>query len=70
MQKLEKCLPVTPTFSKSLKRKQVCGTISGFAGNSKTTQLPITLWKSTTDAIVKNKSSRHLQTTGYLDTDV
>ena len=39
----EKCLPVTPTFSKSLNRRHVCGTTSGFAGNSKMTLLPITL---------------------------
>ena len=43
MQKLEKCLPVTPTFSRSLKRRHVCGTTRGFAGNSKTTFEPITL---------------------------
>ena len=42
MQKLEKCLPVTPTFSRSLNRRQVCGTTSGFAGNSNTTLEPIT----------------------------
>ena len=43
IQKLEKCRPVTPTFSKSLNLRQGCGTIIGFAGNSKTTLEPITL---------------------------
>ena len=42
MQNDEKCLPVTPTFSRSLKRRHVCGTTSGLAGNSKTTLEPIT----------------------------
>ena len=35
IQPLEKCLPVAPTFSISLKRRHVCGTTKGFDGNSK-----------------------------------
>ncbi len=52
MQKLLKCRPVTPTFSMSLKRRQVCGTMRGFAGNWKVTWEPETRWKSTIEAIV------------------
>ena len=60
----DRCLPVTPMFAMSGKRRQICGTISGFAGYSKTI-LPFSRrWKSTMLAIVKYKSSRHLLRTG------